>query len=44
MVNAVDVHDLFDVMAGGLIGLACGVLAWRVTRPERADARVRPPG
>ena len=37
------VHYPLDVIAGGLVGVACAALALRVTR-RYADARVMPPG
>jgi undecaprenyl-diphosphatase len=38
------VHYPLDVIAGGLIGVACAALALRVTRRYAADARLRPRG
>jgi undecaprenyl-diphosphatase len=38
------VHYPLDVIAGGLVGVACAALALRVTRRYAADARVKPPG
>jgi undecaprenyl-diphosphatase len=38
------VHYPSDVIAGGLVGVACAALALRVTRRYAADPGVRPPG
>ena len=37
------VHYPLDVIAGGLIGLACAALTLHVTRQRQAAARLRPP-
>jgi undecaprenyl-diphosphatase len=38
------VHYPLDVIAGGLVGVACAALALRATRRYVADADLRPPG